>query len=115
MNSYVSHLECGYCHTTYDYHQVMNLCPKCGKPLLVRYDLDAARAGFNRDDLQNRAPTLWRYAEMLPVQDERYRLTLGEGFTPLLHLNRLGSALGLNHLYAKDEGLNPTGSFKARG
>ncbi len=115
MKSYITHLECGYCHTTYDHRQLMNVCPKDGKPLLPRYDLDAAREHFHREDLQGRAPTLWRYAEMLPVEDESYRLTLGEGFTPLLRLKRMGEALGLTNLYAKDEGLNPTGSFKARG
>lgn len=115
MQSYLTHLECGWCGKTYDFHQLINLCPACGKPLLPRYDLDAARAHFTREKLANRAPTLWRYAEMLPVQDERYRYTLGEGFTPLLPLNSLGAELGLRDLWAKDEGLNPTGSFKARG
>lgn len=115
MKSYITHLECGWCHTTYDHRQLWNLCPACGKPLLPRYDMDAARANFHRDDLQNRPPTLWRYAEMLPVENEAFRLSLGEGFTPLLSLKRLGEKLGLNSLFAKDEGINPTGSFKARG
>jgi threonine synthase len=115
MQSYLSHLECGLCGTTYDFHQLLNLCPACGKPLLPRYDIDAARLGFQRKSLGDRPPTMWRYAEMLPVQQEENRLSLGEGFTPLLPLPRLGSTLGLNNVYAKDEGLNPTGSFKARG
>jgi threonine synthase len=115
MTSYISHLECGWCGETYDHHQPINLCPACGKPLLVRYDLDAARAGFRCEDLQARPATLWRYAEMLPVQNSTFQMTLGEGFTPLLPLPRMGAKLGLTSLYAKDEGINPTGSFKARG
>ena len=115
MQSFLTHLECGYCGKTYDPNQLINLCRECGKPLLPRYDLEAAKASFTRDMLANRAPTLWRYAEMLPVQDEKYRFTLGEGFTPLLPLNTLGAELGLSSLWAKDEGINPTGSFKARG
>ncbi len=113
--SYLSHLECGWCGKTYPADQVMNLCPDDGKPLLPRYDLAAAKAGFSRDALASRAPDLWRYAEMLPVRDPAFRFTLGEGFTPLLPLPRLGKALGMSQLYAKDEGINPTGSFKARG
>ena len=115
IRSTLSHLECGWCHATYPADSLINLCPACGKPLLARYDLDAARAAFPREALAGRPPSLWRYAEMLPVLDPAFRLTLGEGFTPLLPLPRLGTELGLNQLFAKDEGLNPTGSFKARG
>lgn len=115
MQSFLTHLECGYCGKIYDPNQLINLCPACGKPLLPRYDLAAAKANFTREMLVGRAPTLWRYAEMLPVQDAKYRYTLGEGFTPLLPLQTLGAELGLSSLWAKDEGINPTGSFKARG
>ncbi len=115
MSSYLSHLECAWCGETHDADRLMNLCAACGRPLLARYDLEAAREGFPRRALADRPPTLWRYAELLPVRDAAFRLTLGEGFTPLLRLERLGAALGLDRLYAKDEGLNPTGSFKARG
>jgi threonine synthase len=115
MQSFLTHLECGWCGKTYDFHQLMNLCPACGKPLLPRYNLEAAKTHLTREMLTDRAPTLWRYAEMLPVQDERFRYSLGEGFTPLLPLKTLGTELGLRDLWAKDEGLNPTGSFKARG
>ncbi len=113
--SYLSHLECGWCGATYDADRLWNLCPACERPLLARYDLDAARAACSREMLHRREPTLWRYAEMLPVRDPAYRLTLGEGFTPLLPFQKLGAQVGLTHLYAKDEGLNPTASFKARG
>jgi threonine synthase len=84
--------------------------------LLVRYDLEEAKTVFTRDILRGRESTMWRYAEVLPVQDpDLPNRTLGEGFTPLLPLKRLGQSLGLSNLYAKDEGVNPTGSFKARG
>jgi len=79
------------------------------------YDLEAARATWDRDSLAVREPTLWRYREVLPVRDDDKAIKLGEGYTPLLHARRLGEALGLPFLYIKDEGLNPTGSFKARG
>ncbi len=115
MKSCLTHLECAWCHETYEADQLINTCPACGKPLLARYDLDAAREAFPRQALAGRPPTLWRYAEMLPVCDPAYRLTLGEGFTPLLKLRHAGESLGLHNLYAKDEELNPTASFKARG
>jgi len=113
--SYLSHLECGYCNERLDADKVWNLCPKCQKPLLVRYDLDAARGNFGREIPATRDPDLWRYAEMLPVRDPRFRIRLGEGFTPMIHAARLGESLDFEKLYIKDEGLNPTGSFKARG
>ena len=86
----------------------------CGAPLLARYDLASARA-WPRGSLRERVPTMWRYRELLPVFDEETPVTLGEGFTPLFHATRLGTALGLERLYIKDESLNPTNSFKARG
>jgi threonine synthase len=113
--STLSHLECAMCSATFDAARTWNLCPQCGKPLLARYDLEAAKKSLDRDEIGRRAPNLWRYSELLPVQDARYRLSLGEGFTPLIHARRLGQAVGLKGLYIKDEGLNPTGSFKARG
>jgi len=87
----------------------------CGKPLLARYDLEAAGRAVSASDLAGRAPTMWRYREMLPVRDPAYELTLGEGWSPLVHARRLGAELGFEGLYIKDESLNPTGSFKARG
>jgi threonine synthase len=115
MQSHLTHLECGWCRAAYDADRLWNVCPACGRPLLARYDLEATREAFPREALRDRAPTLWRYAEILPVRVPAYRLSLGEGFTPLLRLDRLGASLGLEHVYAKDEGLNPTASFKARG
>lgn len=115
MQSYLTHLECAACGATVEAERAWNLCPACAKPLLARYDLEAAREGFRRESLQGRDATMWRYAEMLPVREPAFRLTLGEGFTPLLQLKRLGRTLGLTNLYGKDEGQNPTASFKARG
>jgi threonine synthase len=82
---------------------------------LARYDLEKARQNVSPEDIRKRGPNLWRYRELLPVREPKYRLCLGEGFTPLVHAVRLGDHVGFKNLYIKDEGLNPTGSFKARG
>ncbi|MGA2532790.1 MAG: threonine synthase [Candidatus Aminicenantales bacterium] len=113
--SCLSHLECGLCGERLEADRLWNLCPKCGKPLLARYDLQAAGAAVDRAAISCRGPNLWRYRELLPVRDLRFKLCLGEGFTPLLNARRLGQDAGFENLYIKDEGLNPTGSFKARG
>jgi threonine synthase len=93
----------------------MKSCPSCSRPLLARYDLEVARATLLREDMNGRGDTMWRYREVLPVKQEDNRLCLGEGWTPLVHARRLGADLGLSHLLIKNESLNPTGSFKARG
>lgn len=93
----------------------MNLCPACGKPLLARYDLARAAQTLTPDALAARPQTLWRYEEVLPVQRADAILALGEGWTPLIHAARLGATIGCAQTYIKDESLNPTGSFKARG
>jgi threonine synthase len=103
------------CSKQLDADDLQNLCPKCGKPLLARYDLESAAKAFTRDVLPSRVHTLWRYREVLPVRDDNNVLTLGEGWTPLVHARRLGEELGFENLYIKEEGLNPTTSFKARG
>ncbi|GAC1538502.1 MAG: threonine synthase [Herpetosiphon sp.] len=113
--STLSHLECGLCGTTYPTTQLMNLCPSCGKPLLARYDLAAAARTMTPDALRTREASLWRYREVLPVQDPRYSLSLGEGWTPLIPAHRLGQYINCPNTFIKDESLNPTGSFKARG
>lgn len=113
--STLTHLECGLCGKEYEADRLWNLCPACGKPLLARYDLAAAGRALNRDGLAGREPTLWRYREVLPVRERRHELCLGEGWTRLVHARRLGEAVAFDNLYVKDEGLNPTGSFKARG
>ena len=112
--SFLTHLECGRCGQSYEADRIQNLCT-CGGPLLARYDLRAAAARLRPADLVGRPATMWRYKELLPVRDEANIVSLGEGMTPLLPLPRLGELLGLPHLLLKDEGVNPTGTFKARG
>src|SRR5260370_33169787 len=107
----VMELECSQCGKKYDAEIEQHLCT-CGKPLLVRYDLKTAAATLRRENLTKRVRTLWRYREVLPPGEP---VTLGEGMTPLVHAARLGASMGLQRLYVKDEGLSPTGSFKARG
>lgn len=114
-SSYLSHLECGLCEEQLDPERLWNLCPACGKPLLCRYDLNAASQVVSLTTLSERESTMWRYRELLPIRNDRHKLTLGEGWTPLVHATRLGDELGFERLYIKDESLNPTGSFKARG
>jgi threonine synthase len=112
--SYLSQIECPTCRATYDPDAVVNLC-SCGSPLLARYDLERLKAEMSREDISQRGPDLWRYHELLPVRDPENVVTLGEGMTPLVPFPRLGQALGVPGLLMKDEGLIPTGSFKARG
>jgi threonine synthase len=112
--SALTHLECGRCATRYDADTPQNLCG-CGAPLLARYDLDRVRAVVSPKAIAERPPDLWRYRELLPVRDPRHVVTLGEGMTPLLPLPRFGARIGVPGLLVKDEGLLPTGSFKARG
>jgi len=110
----VTHLYCSSCGKQHEARKLANLC-ECGKPLMVAYDLERAASSLTRGSLAARVPTLWRYREVLPVEDEKNQLTLGEGYTPLIRAERLGAQLGMPNLYIKDESLNPTGSFKARG
>ena len=112
--STLSHLECSRAGTHHDAETVAGLSD-AGAPLLARYDLDRARELMTRTEVAGRPPDLWRYHEVLPVRDPARVVTLGEGMTPLLPLPRAGARLGLPHLLMKDEGLVPTGAFKARG
>ena len=111
----VTYLECAACGAKHEARRLHNLCTQCGKPLLVRYDLNRAAATLTKESLRGRAPDLWRYREVLPVEQDENIVTFGEGFTPLLQASRLGTQIGLRRLYIKDEGQNPTQSFKARG
>jgi len=114
MSSPLTHLQCSrqVCNNTVSHTSLQNLCPACNSPLLARYDLSYARQTLTLEALRTRARTMWRYEEVLP---DAAPVTLGEGMTPLIHAVRLGERLGLSNLYIKDEGLNPTASFKARG
>lgn len=122
--SYFTHLECSVpCGAgPFDAHVPQHLCT-CGMPLLARYDMAAARS-WRRESLasrdssltgQSRWPGMWRYRELMPLFDGEAPVSLGEGWTPLIHAHRLGDELGLPGLFVKDESLNPTNSFKARG
>ena len=110
----IAGLECARCGEHRAAERLQNLCP-CGGPLLVRYDLPAIAGRWRPEDLAGRRHDLWRYREVLPLTPEEEPLTLGEGGTPLLPSRRIGPATGLAGLLLKDETLNPTGSFKARG
>lgn len=113
--NFLTHLECGMCGEKLTAQRAWNLCPKCSKPLLARYDLESVKKVVNPDLFCHREPNMWRYKEVMPVSDPCNIMTLGEGFTPLRHARRLGEEVGCATLFIKDEGLNPTGSFKARG
>jgi threonine synthase len=120
MTSAFTHLECSVpCGAgPYDPSGIHHLCA-CGMPLVARYDLEALRRTWSRDSLAGREPTMWRYREVMPLLAPAGVLegpvSLGEGWTPLLRADRLGRSLGLDRLLVKDESLNPTNSFKARG
>lgn len=111
---YVSRLSCPKCQKTYDSEHLVQLC-ECGAPLLVDYDLERIKTVFRKEQLKERKPDLWRYRELLPVKKEENIINLGEGMTPLLPLKRLGARLNMPNLFLKDEGIIPTGTFKARG
>ncbi len=115
MATYFTHLECSVpCGAPpADPRTVQHLCV-CGMPLLARYDLARARA-WSRDSLTGREASMWRYHELMPLLDDETPVTLGEGWTPMIEATRLGESLGLSRLLIKDESLNPTNSFKARG
>ena len=111
----VTNLYCSNCAEIYEPNKLHNLCVACGKPLLVRYDLERVAETLTKESLKSRVATLWRYAEILPVEQCENIVSLGEGWTPLHKTERLGKKLGLSNLCIKDESLNPTASFKARG
>lgn len=115
--SMFSHIECTSCKKTFSKDEILKLCPvdDCGKVLFPKYDLDFDKSRKSIDDLKNREPNMWRYKEFLPVNFEENIITLGEGFTPILDAKNLALDLGINKLLIKDESLNPTSSFKARG
>ncbi len=112
---YLTHLECSHCRKHLDPDKLWNLCPDCSKPLLAHYDIDLIKKAVTPRDIALRDQDLWRYFEILPIRDPKFILTLGEGFTPLINARKIGQEYGLSNLFIKDEGSNPTGSFKARG
>ena len=115
--SYLSHLTCSVCHHDYEADRVQTISPCCSRPLLAQYDLNTLAHELTKEELAGREATMWRYHELLPVREQAHIQGLGEGMTPLLPAPRLAPA-GMereSHLLIKDEGQNPTGSFKARG
>ncbi len=113
--STITHLECTLTGEEFDAAYPHRTNPANGKPLFARYDLDKAKATLTRESLEDRPKNMWRYREVMPVLHDANIITLGEGGTPLISADRLSSALGMSDVYIKDEGVNPTGSFKARG
>lgn len=111
-NSYITHLQCNHCGKHYSFKVVATTSVCCNKPLVARYDFNRP---FPKERLKERPKTMWRYAEMLPLLDATHRVSLGEGFTPILPLKNLAKRYNFSNLSMKDESLNPTGSFKARG
>ena len=112
--SSLSRLECSRTGDAYDADEIQGVSA-VGAPMLARYDLDRVRHSVTREQIAERPPTLWRYHEVLPVRDPAHVTTLGEGMTPLLPVPTYGAAIGVPGLLMKDEGLIPTGTFKARG
>ncbi len=112
---YLVDLICTRCGRSHDKRRLWNLSACCEAPLFARYDLEKASNALSKENLPEREPTMWRYEEVLPVERAAHRISLGEGFTPLLKAGALGARVGVPDLFVKDEGVNPTGSFKARG
>jgi threonine synthase len=112
--NFVQHLECPKCGETYDATVEQHLCT-CGAPLLVRYDLEGIAQAVTKQDLKQRQASLWRYSELLPMENQTSVVSLGESMTPLYTIATAGKSIGLPDLWIKDEGRQPTGSFKDRG
>ncbi|KZZ84451.1 threonine synthase [Bacillus sp. SJS] len=112
--SYMTRLFCPKCGRNYDPEQIHQLCT-CGSPLLVDYDYEEIKKVWTKESLAARSSNIWRYHELLPVRKEENAVTMGEGGTPILPVSKMGEKYGISHLFMKDEGLIPTGSFKARG
>lgn len=115
LQSTLAQLECPECGHYFNADVIQTFCADCKSPLLARYDLQAARKSLTPAALSARPKGLWRWSEILPVRAPAFRLTLGEGDTPMLKAENLGRMLGMSEVYVKDESANPTGSFKARG
>jgi len=114
--SCIQKLICTNCGKEFDVDERNGLCTSCGKVLYPKYDLEKAKETLSKQDIQNRKVyNIWRLQEIMPVKDNKFRITLGEGWTPIVKLNNFGKDNGLNQAFLKDEGQNPTGTFKSRG
>jgi threonine synthase len=114
-SSFVTHVDCTVCGDRRTLDRALTICERCGGMLAMRYDLDAVRHNIDKPTLASRAPGMYRFRELTPITKEETPIALGEGGTPMLSLPRLAAHLGMDALFAKDEGQNPTGTFKARG
>jgi threonine synthase len=110
--NYLQYLECSKCRDKYPADKPQTICKKCNAPLIAVYDLEKIKEVFSEEALKGRRADMWRYMEFLPVEDERNIVSLGEGFTPI---HRLDLEICVKNLYMKDDGIIPTGTFKARG
>jgi threonine synthase len=110
-----THLECSKCSHKHDGDKVQTVCTECGKPLFARYDLEVIKDVVSPKEFVKREASMWRYWELLPVKDKANKVSFGEGWTPLTHVKRLGKFIELPGLWIKNEGIIPTGTFKARG
>ncbi len=113
--SQLSYLECSSCGERHSADRIQTVCEKCGNPLFARYDLEKVKESLSHSDLVGREANMYRYFEVLPIRDRQNIVTLGEGWTPLTHVDKIGGEIGLSDLWVKDEGIIPTASFKARG
>ncbi|MEM1578798.1 MAG: threonine synthase [Archaeoglobaceae archaeon] len=109
--SYLLHLECSKCGKKYEANKVQTVCRDCNSPLLAVYDLEGVKEVFKKSEIKRREPNMWRYIELLPIQNRKNIVTLGEGFTPVHKI----TVEGFGEVYLKDDGIIPTGTFKARG
>jgi threonine synthase len=112
--TFAKKIVCPRCRKKFPVGKVINLCP-CGSPLSVEYDLKKIKRSLKKAQLKERPATLWRYREFLPLRADKNRVSLGEGFTPLVEAPRLAAALNVKRVWIKNEAQNPTGSFKDRG
>ncbi|MDQ4036696.1 MAG: pyridoxal-phosphate dependent enzyme, partial [Chloroflexota bacterium] len=118
IGSFLTDLECTACTARFGADEPLGVCPACGKVLFARYDLHGLRRAMPTPDFSGRPWDLWRYRELLPIREQRHAVSLGEGATPLIPLPQralMAAGLPAAEVLLKDEGANPTGSFKARG
>lgn len=115
MQKFLSHLECSVCGTIHSVKELQTVCKSCGKSLIAKYDLASAKKSLKKSDLAHAVNSFWKFLPLLPIEHEENVVSLGESVTPLVRLPRIGNELGMQQLWMKDEGLLPTGSFKARG
>ncbi len=115
-DSTLTELECSLCGEKYDSAIVQTICKKCNKVLFAKYDLEKAKETLTKENIHSRPIyNIWRWHEIMPVNQDKYRISLGEGWTPIVQLSNFGKVIGLDNLFIKDEGKNPTGTFKSRG